>query len=130
MAAEVKMRLTYRNFTTVFSNIVLLAAFAALSKLSIAQDRTTDRQLSVREGDKTVLVNVWTGGCTKREDFRIRKESIGREVTVILQRITPDNCKGFFPEGTWLEFRKEELGNTNASSFNFFEATRIEGERR
>ena len=81
----------------------------------------TERLLPQKETDTSVSVNVSTGGCTTKENFSIARVTAGSPAVVVLKRNTPDRCKGWFPEGTWLDFRKDELGLGRSSSVQFFE---------
>lgn len=69
-----------------------------------------------------VRVNVPTGGCTEKSDFGITVEKTAdATVTIRLRRSRPDLCKGWFPEGTWIEFDWGELEITPGTRITIYE---------
>ena len=54
---------------------------------------------------------VYTGGCTCKKSFDlIKKDSTDGKLTQLtLVRVSPDHCKGRFPEGTFIWYSFEEL---------------------
>jgi hypothetical protein len=79
------------------------------------------KPLPVKQSDDTISVNVRTGGCTKQSDFTIDRVIQGDPTTVILRRLVPDRCKGWFPEGLWINFSKSALGTKISGSVQILE---------
>ena len=55
-------------------------------------------------------VRVSTGGCTTANDFNVNVERYGSQANVTLVRVTPDNCKGNFPEGVEIAISYQAAG--------------------
>ncbi|MBN1698899.1 MAG: hypothetical protein JW881_15385 [Spirochaetales bacterium] len=55
-----------------------------------------------------------SGGCTTKADFRVnvhREAGVSEKVPhygLSIERVVPDECKGFFPEGAVIEFDLEK----------------------
>ncbi len=54
---------------------------------------------------------VYTGGCTCKKSFNLAQSDSngGKTTKLTLLRISPDYCKGRFPEGTFVWYSFEEL---------------------
>src|SRR5690348_8389879 len=89
---------------------VTLAAVAASAFGAAAWAQTlqpagiAEPVLAFRTTGDAMTVRVQTGGCTSARDFHVGVERSNGEAHVTLTRMEPDNCKGFFPEGTELSF--------------------------
>ena len=91
------------------------ALLLALSSQLLAQSQPSDgapspTQPLPKERPFRVLpdglsINVQTGGCTDKQDFRLGTDATG----ITLLRQTPDVCKGWFPHGKWIDFTWAEL---------------------
>ena len=65
-----------------------------------------------------LTVQVYSGGCTHREDFSVAiiqprclpAPGCDPRKRVTIVREKPDHCRGFFPQGTLIDFNLEELG--------------------
>lgn len=96
--------------------MLALAVLWADSDTAAAQDPL----LGLTTTPETVALHVATGGCTQKGHFTFRVErnphnSSLTRVTAI--RLRPDYCKGWFPDGTWLVFTREEIGLTEGETF-------------
>lgn len=64
--------------------------------------------------DGKIKFRTPTGGCTDKSSFTVhvkKEEGITEKVphyVLTIERITPDECKAFFPEGTVIEFDLEK----------------------
>lgn len=57
-----------------------------------------------------IFIQVFSGGCTKKEDFQIRRKSKGPVSELTFLRIVPDTCLANFPYGEMIYFPWEDLG--------------------
>jgi hypothetical protein len=86
--------------------------WSVLAASARAQDVETPLEVRL-EGEKVVF-RVVSHGCTQKEDFVVRKDSHSpygeRGVILTLLRLRPDECRGFFRDGTEVAFSRQELG--------------------
>ncbi|OFZ53392.1 MAG: hypothetical protein A3D92_05290 [Bacteroidetes bacterium RIFCSPHIGHO2_02_FULL_44_7] len=58
-------------------------------------------------------VRVQSGGCTKKEHFRIETFEAGIHAgppyRVVIYRMEPDNCDAYVPEGLVVEFQYKDM---------------------
>ena len=62
---------------------------------------------------KLMTFQVFSGGCTKKEDFKLEVNNQRETTYVTLYRLYPDYCKAFIPFGTYVSFTYTELGISN-----------------
>jgi len=75
-----------------------------------AEPPALERLLSAKPTKKGLTLTVSTGGCTEKADFQITSHRTGSRVASIeVRRLTPDACKGNFPDGMTLSFSWKEL---------------------
>jgi len=58
----------------------------------------------------TVVVTAPSNGCTSKDSFRTDVDEDDRVYRVRFERVRPDNCKAFLPEGVELTWTFAELG--------------------
>jgi hypothetical protein len=100
-----------RTWCLLASSVLLLA----LSSQLLAQSQPIDgspssaqpllKERPIRVLPDGLSINVQTGGCTDKQDFRLGTDANG----IALLRQTPDTCKGWFPQGKWIDFTWAEL---------------------
>ena len=79
-----------------------------------AEPAALEKLLAAKRTNAGIMLTVSTGGCTKKTDFEVTSHRITRRVTSIeVRRLTPDVCKGNFPEGMNLLFSWSELKVSN-----------------
>lgn len=83
----------------------------AVATPSVANDDAGVRETVVKPDQ--LRINVPSNGCTEKESFIASVDADGK---VQLKRIRPDACKGWFPNGQWLNSSWVELG-LSASQF-------------
>ena len=66
---------------------------------------------------ESVRVTVPTRGCTTAKNFAVVVRNGPKNIYELsLRRTVPDPCKGFFPEGTDVTFKLDELGVPQGSN--------------
>ena len=55
-------------------------------------------------------IRVPSGGCTSKEHFRLHASKNGGTAKIDIDRLQPDRCKGFFPDGKAFNYTWDELG--------------------
>lgn len=85
---------------------------ALLSFAGTADAKELESLLGRGFGVHSLYIQVRSGGCTHRSDFKIEKQKQGRVYDLAFERVAPDPCYANFPAGTWLEFGYAELGLT------------------
>jgi hypothetical protein len=81
-----------------------------------AQAEQPEHILGFRTIDNQIIFQVPSHGCTTKSSFDVHVMALppnAGEVTVTLVRTKPDECKGFFREGTEIVFTRQELGLTS-----------------
>lgn len=71
--------------------------------------------LTVDEGG--ISFQVFSGGCTHKEDFQVQFLGNTRNNALNLVRMRPDFCKALVPYGTTIKFTYEELGLKKGAEF-------------
>ena len=68
--------------------------------------------LGFHADERRIVFHVRTGGCTEKKHFRVKLRSLPPRdaVSLTLFRLRKDDCKGYFPEGKYIVFSREELG--------------------
>ena len=96
------------------SGVVALLALAAPGLAPAGPAASRDEVLlGIRVDAQGIEIQVASGGCTRKEDFRVE---IDKGVTgqppwrLHFIRLRPDECKAFLPEGVPLRFERGELG--------------------
>jgi hypothetical protein len=75
-----------------------------------AEPDALERLLSAKPTRTGLTVTVSTGGCTEKSDFQITSHrNRSGAASVEVRRLTPDACKGNFPDGMTLSFSWKEL---------------------
>ena len=67
-----------------------------------------------------ITFQVFSGGCTRKEDFAIRKEQANGKLRIGLYRTRTDNCFALYSHGIFLDFTYQELGIENNEYFRIF----------
>lgn len=88
---------------------VFAAVFGAAAPLVNAAEQL-EPLLAYEVTDEGVSFRVKTGGCTRKEHFRLDPPGTESDHAIALRRDVPDHCKGNFPEGIEIQFTFEELG--------------------
>lgn len=91
--------------------LVLIGVFSAPP--AFAADGTDEVLLGVKMDSENLELTVATGGCTKKGDFavEVNKGFTGKPPYLLtVRRTKPDACKAMMPDGTVIQFSKEELG--------------------
>lgn len=57
-----------------------------------------------------LVFRVPTGGCTTVADFHVGVQRSGRDVSLVLDRLRADTCKGRFPAGIELSIPYDDVG--------------------
>ena len=101
------------------SQIAVVLSLASLANISYADNRG-EVLLGLSATPKTVEIQVASGGCTGKGDFRVDLNSGGAKTapySITFHRTRNDDCKAFLPDGVQLSFTREELGLTGTSEF-------------
>ena len=75
-----------------------------------AADETKEVLLGAELTAEALELQVITGGCTSKSDFKIEVNKKTSPYRVTIRRLKPDLCKALFPEGTKLSFSRKEIG--------------------
>jgi len=59
--------------------------------------------------DRGMVFQVYSGGCTDKDDFKIVLDNQANVTTLTLFRINPDYCKALLPFGRYITYTYEEL---------------------
>ncbi|MFZ3229112.1 MAG: hypothetical protein WA160_02820 [Pseudobdellovibrio sp.] len=65
-----------------------------------------------------LVFQVYSGGCTDKNNFEIRSENKNGILAVGLYRIAADFCKAYFPYGVLLQYSYQELGIRRGERFD------------
>ncbi|MES2800981.1 MAG: hypothetical protein V4654_00685 [Bdellovibrionota bacterium] len=57
-----------------------------------------------------VVIQVYSGGCTYKSSFAVRKEYVGGVHKIWFYRVKPDFCEAFVKYGKFLIFSYDDLG--------------------
>jgi hypothetical protein len=86
---------------------VLFALNTSVMAASIPQQQ--EALLGLRVTSKGLSYYVYSGGCTKKDDFTVNvMESYPPQLQ--LKRLKADDCKGLVPDGLEIFYSWEELG--------------------
>jgi hypothetical protein len=103
--------------------IVFILAFFALlipggnSTQDTGQETgTVEQLLGLQVGPEGVIFQVFSGGCTTKDDFRIERFQAD-PVQLLLIRLEPDTCEAFIPYGTTIRYSYESLELENGQRF-------------
>lgn len=70
------------------------------------------------------VFQVFTGGCTVKDDFEV--EILGSNPVLLrLWRLSPDDCKAYYPYGIKVSFSFDELGLAPFSYFQVLNPRRV-----
>ncbi len=89
----------------VISSLIFIAQFAQAQL--VPQEEPLMGSFVSRHG---VHIQVRSGGCTEKNDFRFEKQVIEGRHVLSFHRLRPDLCLALFPYGKILTFTFEELG--------------------
>lgn len=89
---------------------ILSAALAASTVQGIAQTQGREIILAYNLTGDALVFRVPTGGCTTERSFKVEVRRSARSVDVNLVRTVPDDCKGFFLDGTEVSYALPSLG--------------------
>lgn len=64
-----------------------------------------------------IVIQVFSGGCTHKDDFKIQSVQSAGVIEVSLFRTSMDFCKAYFQYGTNIFFTYEELGVQRGQKF-------------
>ena len=94
---------------------LIVGAILILLNINIAQasDYPQEVLIGYIRDYKQMTFQIFSGGCTKKEDFRLDIEVYNKMTYVTLYRVIPDYCKAFVPFGTYVAFTYGELGISN-----------------
>lgn len=101
--------------------IVFILAFWAILVPGghMAQEQeagTVEELFGLQVGPEGITFQVFSGGCTSIEDFRIERFA-SNPVQLLLVRIEPDLCEAYIPYGTTIRYSYESLGLDNGQRF-------------
>jgi len=101
--------------------IIFILALVALLVPSgnLAQEPetgTVEELLGLQVGADGVTFQVFSGGCTTIEDFRIERFA-SDPIQLLLVRVVPDLCEAYLPYGTTIRYSYESLGLDNGQRF-------------
>jgi hypothetical protein len=103
--------------------ITVLLAFSfplAASEPASAEFTMAEYLYGMTVGPEGVEFQVYSGGCTGEEDFRLERfESFPPQgqIQLLLIRVSPDLCLAYLPYGTKIKFTYEDLGLKSGDSF-------------
>lgn len=95
---------------------LLLVPAAALSADAAQDTGVVEHLYGMQVGPEGVTFQVFSGGCTTKEHFRIERFTAD-PVQLLLIRVVPDLCEAFRPYGTTLTYSYESLGLENGQRF-------------
>lgn len=81
---------------------------------------TKEVLLGIRVEGDAVLVRVASGGCTKKEHFRVNvayNHDVPQVPMLTFLRIMPDDCKGYSRHGITIRFSLDEIDARHAGEF-------------
>jgi hypothetical protein len=99
---------------SVMKNLVMtgavLASVVAFAAPGIAQTQGREVIHSFNVSDDSLVFRVPTGGCTTEQSFRVDVQRSRQTANVSLVRTVPDDCKGFFVDGTEVSYPLNRIG--------------------
>ncbi len=125
------MRSLMRSVAGILAAFSFILGTALIVPGGLAADRQDSRRLGEEVlmeallGSRQLMVRVATGGCTEKDSFKVEvkkaPDSDSRTPCYILtlNRVKPDDCKAFFPDGTPILFDLEkDLGLKGAFTYS------------
>lgn len=100
-----------KSLITIICLTLILSSTAGAAKLS------KEPLLGYMHDRKGVTFQVYSGGCTSKEDFLINYSTKNGELSLSLNRKIPDNCRAYYPYGIFLHYSYEELGIGKGQQF-------------
>lgn len=91
-----------------------------ISNVSYA-DSASEVLLGLNLTPETLDIQVASGGCTQKEDFKIdvnKDFAEKKQYVITIYRNRNDDCKASLPDGVLLSFTKEELGLNGRMEFS------------
>lgn len=105
----------------------IMAIMSACFLTSVATANSLESRESIfglSPGPEGLSFQVYSGGCTDKEDFQIRiLESF--PVQLELVRINPDYCRAYIPYGVKILYSWDELGMSSGSKFSVINPLRV-----
>lgn len=92
-------------------------AFSFLVMLSAVSAHASEKIYGYTVGPKGIYFQVYTGGCTGRGNFEIKRKDMRGYSGLELVRIEPDRCRAFLRGGIPVFFAYEELGTRVGQPF-------------
>lgn len=77
---------------------------------------TVEELFGLQVGPEGVTFQVFSGGCTTIEDFRIERFA-SDPIQLLLVRVVPDLCEAYLPYGTTIRYSYESLGLDTGQRF-------------
>lgn len=97
--------------------IAILTLIAGFSAHAI--DRRIEPLLGAYIKTSSVKIQVESNGCTWKKSFVVNKQYDRNSdvMQILIVRMVPDLCEGYFPEGKTLVYSFEELGLQRGQNF-------------
>jgi hypothetical protein len=99
--------------------VALVALLAPIRQMAQNVDHemgAVEQLLGLQVDPEGVTFQVFSGGCTRKEDFRIERFQ-SDPTQLLLIRVVPDTCEAFLPYGTAIQYSYESLGLDNGRKF-------------
>ncbi|NRA47432.1 MAG: hypothetical protein HRU09_20985 [Oligoflexales bacterium] len=103
-------------FKTISIGIIMVFFCIGIDAFAYSQKPIEDQIYGVEMTEDGPVFQLYTGGCTEKEDFKVEVLR-SKPVLLHLLRLKPDYCKAYHPYGTKIKFSFEELG---LAPFSFF----------
>src|SRR5688572_20101660 len=116
--AKREAKMSKRSLAIAGALVAAAASVSAHAAMAQSQPAQTSQEpvLAFRAAGDVLRFRVHTGGCTSADDFQLNVRRSNGQADVTLVRVTPDNCKGDFPEGTEITFSYNAAGLTHAEA--------------
>ncbi len=115
-----------------FSQIISAAIFSLAASAGVASIR--ESQMEPLMGHFTTKgalnIQVRSGGCTYKKQFKIQKDLMDGYTMVTFQRTEEDPCRAYLPYGEIITFSFEEVGLEPGSKFKVGNSDSIIGVSR
>lgn len=96
-------------------------SFSIVGLLLLSISAKAEPKLEPLYGDyfnkKGIVIQVYSGGCTYKNSFEIRKVSARGVQQIAFYRIKPDFCESYYKYGKQIGFTYEELGLQSQDRF-------------
>ncbi|MFK7824007.1 MAG: hypothetical protein AB8G05_07620 [Oligoflexales bacterium] len=105
--------------------LVVFLCFLNNEAVGFSQPPVEDHIFGVEMTKQGPVFQVYTGGCTEKEDFKVEVLRVKNPVLLRLLRLKPDYCKAYHPYGIKIKFSFEELGLAPFTYFKVVNPRRI-----